>query len=221
MNRASRMAVLGAAASLILTGGTAMAANYGAAAQATPPAQSTKMAASQKTKGATAGSATATSKLPTIGGASMYPTKTIVENASSAKNLTTLVSAVKEADLAATLSGKGPFTLFAPTDEAFAKLPKATVANLMKPANRAELKKILTYHVVPGDITARELKADLKKGKGTATFTTVEGAKLTVREKGGHMTLVDAKGNSAPIQQEDVPQSNGTVYVIGSVLMPS
>ncbi|KKN89460.1 hypothetical protein LCGC14_0237910 [marine sediment metagenome] len=221
MNRASRMAVLGAAASLVMTAGTTMAANYGATAQAAPHAQPMKVAASSAAKGATASRAAATSKLPTVGGAQMDPTKTIVENASAAKDLTRLVSAVKEADLATTLSGKGPFTVFAPTDDAFAKLPKATVADLMKPAKKAELKKILTYHVVPGDITATELKADLKKGNGTATFTTVEGAKLTIHEKGGQLTIVDAKGNSAAIQQQDVPQSNGTVYVIGSVLMPS
>lgn len=199
MNRVFRMALCGAAASMLVAGATA------------------SYAADNSMKSTSMKSADA----PMVGGAPMYPSKTIVENASKADNLTTLVSAVKEAGLVETLSGKGPFTVFAPTNEAFSKLPKATVADLMKPANKEQLSKILTYHVVEGDLSAKTLKADLKKGNGEATFKTVEGGMLTVKRDGNHMTVTDAKGHTARISQADVKQANGTVYVIGSVLMPS
>lgn len=158
---------------------------------------------------------------PMVGGAPMYPTKTIVQNASTAKNLTTLVSAVKEAGLADTLSGKGPFTVFAPTNAAFEKLPKGTVDSLMKPENKAKLKTILTYHVVPGKLDAKDLKADVKKGNGKAMLKTVEGKELTVTEQGGQLVVTDAAGNKAEITTADVEQSNGVVHVIDHVLLPN
>jgi uncharacterized surface protein with fasciclin (FAS1) repeats len=157
---------------------------------------------------------------PMVGGAPMYPNKTIVQNASQAKNLTTLVSAVKEAGLVDTLSGKGPFTVFAPTNAAFDNLPKGTVDQLMKPDSKAKLKQILTYHVVPGKLDAKKLMADVKKGNGKAELTTVEGAKLTVTDNGGKLVVADAEGNKADIVTADVEQSNGIVHVIDHVLMP-
>jgi uncharacterized surface protein with fasciclin (FAS1) repeats len=157
---------------------------------------------------------------PMVGGAAMYPNKTIAQNASKAKNLTTLVSAVKAAGLVDTLNGKGPFTVFAPTNAAFDALPKGTVDQLMKPDSKAKLKQVLTYHVVPGKLDAKQLMADVKKNGGKAELTTVEGAKLTVTEDGGKLVLTDAKGNKADIVTADVDQSNGVVHVIDHVLMP-
>lgn len=157
---------------------------------------------------------------PMVGGAPMYPTKTIVENASKAKDLTTLVAAVKAAGLVETLSGKGPFTVFAPTNAAFAKLPAGTVETLLKPENKAKLTAVLTYHVVPGDITAKTILADIKKGGGKATFKTVEGETLTATTKGGKVIITDAKGGHATVEIADVKQSNGVVHVIDAVLLP-
>ncbi len=157
---------------------------------------------------------------PMVGGAAMYPTKTIVENASAAKNLTTLVAAVKAAGLAETLSGTGPFTVFAPTNDAFAKLPKGTVDTLLKPENKAKLTKILTYHVVPGTHSAAELTAAAKKGGMASMLTTVEGEKLTVKLADGKVWVVDAKGGKAAVTTADVGQSNGVVHVVDTVLMP-
>ena len=202
MSRMLRLALCGAAASLMMAGVSAHAADTKAMAK-------TEAHGSMK------------AKVPMVGGAPMYPSKTIVENASQAKNLTTLVSAVKQAGLVDTLSSKGPFTVFAPTNKAFAKLPKSAVAGLMKPEGKDQLTKILTYHVVSGDITAKRIKADIKKGNGKASFKTVEGGNLTLEQKGGKLMVVDAKGNSAAVTQSDVKQSNGNVFVINSVLMPS
>ncbi|WP_315386011.1 fasciclin domain-containing protein [uncultured Stenotrophomonas sp.] len=157
---------------------------------------------------------------PMVGGAAMYPTKTIVENASAAKNLTTLVAAVKAAGLAETLSGAGPFTVFAPTNDAFAKLPKGTVDTLLKPENKAKLTKILTYHVVPGTHSAAELTAAAKKGGMASMLTTVQGEKLTVKVSEGKVWVVDAMGGKAAVTTADVGQSNGVVHVIDTVLMP-
>jgi uncharacterized surface protein with fasciclin (FAS1) repeats len=157
---------------------------------------------------------------PTVGGAAMYPTKTIVENASAAKNLSTLVAAVKAAGLVDTLSGAGPFTVFAPTNDAFAKLPKGTVDTLLKPENKAKLTQILTYHVVPGTHTAAQLTAAAKKGGDSSMLTTVEGEKLTVKLADGKVWVVDAKGGKAAVTTADVGQSNGVVHVIDGVLMP-
>ncbi len=148
-----------------------------------------------------------------VGGAPMYPSKNIVENAVNSKDHTTLVAAVKAAGLVDTLAGPGPFTVFAPTNAAFGKLPKGTVETLVKPENKATLTKILTYHVVPGKIEA----ADLKDGQ---KLTTVEGEQLTVKKSGGKTMLVDAKGGSSTITIPDVNQSNGVIHVIDTVVMP-
>ena len=148
-----------------------------------------------------------------VGGAEMLPSKTIVENASAAANLTTLVTAVKAAGLVETLSGAGPFTVFAPTNDAFAKLAAGTVESLVKPAAKADLTKILTYHVVAGKLSA----ADLTDGK---KLKTVQGEELTVKNAGGKVTLTDAKGGSANVTIADVIQSNGVIHVIDTVVMP-
>ena len=154
-----------------------------------------------------------------VGGAPMYSTKTIAENAPNAPNLSTLVAAVKAAGLVDTLASKGPFTVFAPTDKAFGKLPAGTVETLVKPENKATLTKILTYHVVAGDYSARDLMAGAKR-KGGMHLTTVEGAPLTVKISKGKLVVIDQKGGGAVIQTADVKQKNGVVHVIGSVLMP-
>lgn len=155
--------------------------------------------------------------VPMVGGAPMYPNKTIVQNASQAKNLTTLVAAVKAAGLVDTLSGKGPFTVFAPTNKAFNKLPKGTVQTLLKPENKTELQKILKYHVVPGKLN---LMQKVQRSGGSVNLTTAEGQVVTVRMDKGHLVVIDKKGGGADIVSKPVPQSNGVVYVIDSVLMP-
>jgi uncharacterized surface protein with fasciclin (FAS1) repeats len=155
-----------------------------------------------------------------VGGAAMAPTKNIIENASNSKDHTTLVAAIKSAGLVETLSGPGPFTVFAPTNEAFGKLPKATLDTLMKPESKAALAKILTYHVVAGKLTAADLLKAIKDGKGKATLTTVQGETLTVEEKGDALELVDAKGGMSRISIADVNQSNGVIHVVDTVLMP-
>jgi len=159
-------------------------------------------------------------KDPMVGGAPMYPSKTIVENASTAPNLSTLIAAVKAGGLVKTLSGPGPFTVFAPTNDAFAKLPAGTVDNLVKPENKDTLDKILTYHVVAGKISSKELTRMIKKGRGKATLKTVQGEDLTVTISGGSIMLTDAKGGMSAITTADVFQSNGVAHVIDSVLMP-
>jgi uncharacterized surface protein with fasciclin (FAS1) repeats len=148
-----------------------------------------------------------------VGGAAMYPSKNIVDNAVHSKDHTTLVAAVKAAGLVATLEGPGPFTVFAPTNAAFGKLPKGTVETLVKPENKATLTKILTYHVVPGKLEA----SDLTDGK---TLTTVEGEQLTVRNSGGSISIVDAKGGVSRVTIPNVNQSNGVIHVVNAVLMP-
>ncbi|MGC1302026.1 MAG: fasciclin domain-containing protein [Caulobacteraceae bacterium] len=158
---------------------------------------------------------------PMVGGAAMYPSKTIVENAVNSKDHTTLVAAVKAAGLVDTLSGTGPFTVFAPTNEAFAKLPAGTVDTLVKPENKPELTKILTYHVVAGRLTAMDLMKMVKDGGGTATLTTVQGEPLTVTQKGRHLMVRDAKGDVARVTIGDVYQSNGVIHVVDTVLLPN
>jgi len=148
-----------------------------------------------------------------VGGAPMYPSKNIVENAVNSKDHTTLVAAVKAAGLVDTLSSKGPFTVFAPTNAAFGKLPAGTVDTLVKPESKATLTKILTYHVVAGKLNA----ADLTDGK---KLTTVEGEVLTVKASGGKVMLTDAKGGTSTVTIADVNQSNGVIHVIDTVLMP-
>ena len=163
--------------------------------------------------GALAQSSMTHEKTVTVGGAPMYPSKTIVENAVNSKDHTTLVAAVKAAGLVDTLSGPGPFTVFAPTNAAFAKLPAGTVDTLLKPENKAQLTAVLTYHVVPGRLSA----SDLTDGQ---TLTTVQGGTLTVHKKGKHVTVTDAKGDVAKVTIPDVYQSNGVIHVVDTVLLP-
>ncbi len=158
---------------------------------------------------------------PMVGGAAMLKTKTIVENASAADNLTTLVAAVKAAGLVDTLSSKGPFTVFAPDDAAFGKLPAGTVATLVKPENKATLTKILTYHVVAGKYDAKKIIKAIKKGKGKATLKTVQGGTLTAMLDGSSVVLTDEKGGKSTVTTADVMQSNGVVHVIDTVVMPN
>ena len=160
-------------------------------------------------------------KDPMVGGAAMYPTKNIVENALNSKDHTTLVAAVKAAGLVDTLEGAGPFTVFAPTNEAFAKLPAGTVDNLLKPENKDQLTKVLTYHVVPGRLTEKDLKKQIKMGGGKATLKTVQGEPLTASWNDGKLMLTDEKGGTAMVTIADVYQSNGVIQVIDSVLMPN
>jgi uncharacterized surface protein with fasciclin (FAS1) repeats len=159
---------------------------------------------------------------PMVGGKEMYPTKNIVENAMNSADHTTLVAAVKAAGLVETLEGPGPFTVFAPTNEAFAKLPAGTVDTLVKPENKDTLTKILTYHVVAGRLSAQDLKTQIKEGNGTAQLTTVEGGKLFVTlHDGKHLMLKDEKGGTAMVTIPNVFQSNGVIQVIDTVLMPN
>ena len=156
-----------------------------------------------------------------VGGAPMYPTRNIVENAVNSADHTTLVAAVKAAGLVDTLSGPGPFTVFAPTNAAFDKLPAGTVDTLLKPANKPMLTKILTYHVVPGRVSAEDLMMKIRQGGGMAKLTTVEGGTLTAKMMNGNVVLVDEKGGMATVTQADVFQSNGVIHVTDTVSMPS
>jgi len=165
--------------------------------------------------------ASAQMKDPTVGGAAMYPTKNIIQNAVNSPIHTTLVAAVKAAGLVDTLSSAGPFTVFAPTNDAFAKLPAGTVDTLLKPENKATLTKILTYHVVAGKISSKRLARMIKKGGGKATLKTVSGGTLTAMMSGSSITLTDEKGGTSTITTADVFQSNGVIHVIDTVLMPS
>ena len=155
-----------------------------------------------------------------VGGAAMYPSKNIIQNAVNSKDHTTLVAAVKAASLVKTLEGKGPFTVFAPTNEAFAKLPAGTVDTLLKPENKKTLTNVLTYHVVPGRLTAKDLMAKVEAGHGKAMLKTVEGADLTFEMKDGKLWIVDAKGDTAQVTIRNVMQSNGVIHVIDTVLLP-
>ena len=156
-----------------------------------------------------------------VGGAPMYPSKNIVENAVNSKDHTTLVAAVTAAGLVETLQGSGPFTVFAPTNAAFEKFPAGTVDNLLKPENKAALTGVLTYHVVPGRLSAKDLQAWVKKGGGTAELKTVQGGKLWIMEKNGEWWLKDENGGMAKITITDVAQSNGVIHVIDSVVLPN
>ena len=163
---------------------------------------------------------TAATANPMVGGAAMYSTRNIVQNAVNSKDHTTLVAAVKAGGLVDTLSGKGPFTVFAPTNSAFAKLPAGTVETLVKPENKAMLDKILTYHVVPGRITAQQIAMMAAHNRGTATLKTVEGENLMFRKSGHGWWVIDAKGDKARITIPNVMQSNGVIHVVDTVLMP-
>jgi uncharacterized surface protein with fasciclin (FAS1) repeats len=159
-------------------------------------------------------------KNPMVGGAAMLPTKDIIDNAVNSKDHTTLVAAVKAAGLVETLKGKGPFTVFAPTNAAFAALPAGTVDTLLKPENKGMLTGILTYHVVPGRIDGNAIAAKIKAGKGTATYATVQGETLTFKSMGNGITVTDGKGGSAKVTIANVYQSNGVIHVIDKVLLP-
>jgi uncharacterized surface protein with fasciclin (FAS1) repeats len=159
-------------------------------------------------------------KTVTVGGAPMYPSKNIVQNAVNSKDHTTLVAAVKAAGLVDTLQSAGPFTVFAPTNDAFAKLPAGTVDTLLRPENKKTLTNVLTYHVVPGRLTAKDLMEKIKAGNGKAILKTVEGADLTFAEKDGKLWIWDAKGDSAQVTIRNVMQSNGVIHVIDTVLLP-
>ena len=158
---------------------------------------------------------------PMVGGSAMYANKNIIENALNSKDHTTLVAAVKAAGLVETLEGPGPFTVFAPTNEAFAKLPDGTVDTLLKPENKPTLVKILTYHVLSGKYDAMKLKKEVKKGGGTAMIKTVQGDMLTFTMDGKDLVIKDEKGTTAHITIANVMQSNGVIHVIDSVLQPN
>jgi uncharacterized surface protein with fasciclin (FAS1) repeats len=161
-------------------------------------------------------------KTVNVGGAPMYPSKNIIQNAVNSKDHTTLVAAVKAAGLVDTLSGTGPFTVFAPTNAAFGKLPAGTVDGLLKPENKGSLTKVLTYHVVPGRMTAASLMKAVKDGGGWAKFKTVAGDEITVKQEGANKLWVfDAKGGSSSVTIADVLQSNGVIHVVDSVLLPT
>jgi uncharacterized surface protein with fasciclin (FAS1) repeats len=164
---------------------------------------------------------TMTSDTVMVGGAAMYPSKNIIENAVNSKDHTTLVAAVKAAGLVETLQGKGPFTVFAPTNDAFAKLPAGTVDTLLKPENKAMLVKILTYHVVSGNYTAADLMKMVKAGGGKATLKTVEGDPLKVSENGMKLFVSGEKSGVAEVTISNVRQSNGVIHVINTVLLPN
>lgn len=155
-----------------------------------------------------------------VGGAPMYPSRNIVENAVNSKDHTTLVAAVKAAGLVETLQGEGPFTVFAPTNKAFDLLPKGTVDGLLKPEMKDQLTGVLTYHVVSGRLDAKELMKQIQAGGGKAMLTTVQGEQLTVMQKGNTIWVIDAKGGKAMVSTKDVYQKNGVIHVIDHVLMP-
>lgn len=158
---------------------------------------------------------------PMVGGAEMSKEKNIVENASNSKDHTTLVAAVKQADLVETLSGEGPFTVFAPTNAAFEKVDKSALDSLMQDANKEKLGDILKYHVVSGKMDSKTIADAIKKGNGKAVLKTVQGGELTASMDGDNVILTDAKGNKATVTTADVYQSNGIIHVIDTVLMPS
>ncbi len=165
--------------------------------------------------------ADAMEKTVTVGGAPMYPSKNIIQNAVNSKDHTTLVAAVKAAGLVDTLQGPGPFTVFAPVDTAFQKLPDGTVSTLLKPENKSTLVGVLTYHVVAGKLSAAELKSMVERNGGRATLSTVQGGKLTVTEAGrNRLQITDAKGDVATITIPDVNQSNGVIHVVDTVMLP-
>lgn len=177
------------------------------------------MSASTASSGSMSTSASS-SDYPMVGGAAMYPTRTIVDNAVNSKDHTTLVAAVQAAGLVDTLKSAGPFTVFAPTNAAFQKLPAGTVDTLLQPANKGTLTNVLTYHVVPGRKSASAIMADIRSGGGTATYTTAAGGTLRATMVGSAVVLTDAKGGQARVTQADVMQSNGVIHVVDTVLLP-
>lgn len=170
--------------------------------------------------GLTFGSATFAQQSVIVGGAPMYPNKNIIENAVNSKDHTTLVAAVKAGDLVEALSGKGPFTVFAPTNEAFTKLPKGTVETLLQPQNKATLQAVLTYHVLSGKLDSAAIAKLIQEGKGTATFITLQGGKLKATMEGKKLILTDEKGGKSEVSIPNVYQSNGIIHVVTSVMLP-
>ena len=162
----------------------------------------------------------AMAKNPMVGGAAMYPTKNIIQNAVNSKINTTLVAAVKAAGLVDTLSGPGPFTVFAPTNAAFAALPAGTVDNLLKPENKQVLTNVLTYHVIAGRFSAADLMAKIKAGKGSAELMTVSGGKIWISMKGNKIAIKDENGGWSFVTIKDVNQSNGVIHVVDHVILP-
>ena len=158
---------------------------------------------------------------PMVGGAAMYKTRNIVENAMNSADHTTLVAAVKAAGLVDTLAGKGPFTVFAPTNAAFEKLPTGAVDNLLRPESKGMLTRVLTYHVVAGKMDSKKIAKAIRKGRGTATFRTVSGDTLTAMMQGDMLVLRDEKGGTSTVRIADVMQSNGVIHVVDTVLMPN
>jgi uncharacterized surface protein with fasciclin (FAS1) repeats len=158
---------------------------------------------------------------PIVGGHEMFPTRNIIQNAVNSDDHTTLVAAVKAAGLVDTLQGPGPFTVFAPTNEAFAKLPAGTVDTLLKPENKGMLTKILTYHVVAGRLSASDLRKEIKAGNGEAPLKTVNGGTLTATMQGNHIVLKDEKGDLSTVTISNVNQSNGVIHVVDTVLLPN
>lgn len=170
---------------------------------------------------ATAATLTVAGSDPIVGGHEMFPTKNIIQNALNSDDHTTLVTAVKAAGLVDTLQGPGPFTVFAPTNEAFAKLPAGTVDTLLKPENKDTLTKILTYHVVAGRISASDLRKEIKAGNGEASLKTLSGGTLTATMQGNHIVLKDEKGDMSTVTISNVNQSNGVIHVVDTVLLPN
>ena len=169
---------------------------------------------------ATAQHAMSMEKTVMVGGAAMYPSKDIISNAVNSKDHTTLVAAVKAAGLVETLQGPGPFTVFAPTNAAFDKLPAGTVDNLLKPENKSALTGVLTYHVVAGKYNAKDIAEMIKKSKGSASMMTVSGGNLMLSMQGSKLVIMDEKGAKATVTIKDVNQSNGVIHVIDHVLLP-
>ncbi|HEX8191911.1 MAG TPA: fasciclin domain-containing protein [Allosphingosinicella sp.] len=166
------------------------------------------------------GASASASSTVMVGGAAMYANRNIVQNAVNSRDHTTLVAAVQAAGLVDTLSGAGPFTVFAPTNAAFERLPAGTVETLLQPANRQMLQNVLTYHVVPGNLTAADLMSRIRAGGGTARLTTASGGMLTARMSGNSIVLTDARGGMATVTQADVMQSNGVIHVTNAVSIP-
>ena len=199
---------------LILTAAAATLALAGCGSKTETPTETTTVAG-----GETAPVETASTN-PLVGGAEMLPTKTIVENASASPIHKTLVAAVKQAGLVETLSGAGPFTVFAPTDDAFAQVPAVTRDGWMRPAQKEVLAGILKYHVVPGKLTAADLTDKITEGGGKAVLKTADGQDLTATKSGEAIVLTSASGNKATVTQADVGQSNGVIHVVDAVLVP-
>lgn len=178
------------------------------------------MASASASSSPKAAAASARMQNPMVGGAAMFANRDIIDNAVNSRDHTTLVAAVKAAGLVETLKGPGPFTVFAPTNAAFAALPAGTVDTLLKPEMKGDLTKVLTYHVVPGKIDAAALSAQIRAGGGRASLSTVQGETLTAMASGNRITLTDRKGNVANVTIADVRQSNGIIHVVDKVLMP-